>query len=133
MARKTVIASACLCGETCRWHAKPGRTSATIRRLEAEGVRVVPVCPEMLGGLPCPRPPVRSIRGRVYETDPETRTHIGTERTAEFTVGAQVTVDVARMHRAKEAYMFRMSPSCALGGIAGKELRAAGITVIPCW
>lgn len=96
-------------------------------------MRVIPVCPEMLGGLPCPRPPVKMRRGRVYETDAETRSRLGTERTAEFTVGAQVALDVARMFRAREAYLFKLSPSCAWGGITGKLFRSEGIKVIPVW
>lgn len=130
---KTVVASACLCGETCRWHGRACSVSSTVRRLEADGIRVIPACPEMLGGLPCPRPPVKMRQGRVYETDAETRSTLGTERTAEFTVGAQVALDVARMYRAREAYLFRLSPSCALGGITGKLFRASGITVHPTW
>ena len=130
---RTVIASACCCGVICRWHGRPSGTSRAVRDLDAAGVRVIPVCPEMLGGLPCPRPPVRRSQGRVWETDPATRTTTGQERTAEFMVGAQVAADIARMFRAREAYMFRLSPSCAPTGIAGRILREAGIEVIPIW
>jgi len=133
MAQKTVIASACLCGETCRWHGRSTGTSGPIRDLESRGIRVIPVCPEMLGGLPCPRRPVRTHRGRVWETDPVTRTAMGPERTAEFTVGAQVALDIARMYRARDAYLFRLSPSCAISGIAGRILAAGGLEIIPTW
>jgi len=129
----TVIASACCCGVTCRWHGKPTRKSARIRSLEEIGYIVVPVCPEMLGGLPCPRPPITSRKGRVAETDPETRTMRGRDRTAEFQAGAAATVRIARRKGVVAAYMFRLSPSCAPSGIAGRALTEAGIPVIPIW
>lgn len=131
--RKTVIASACCCGITCRWHGRKTYKSPAIRDLEAAGVRVVPVCPEMLGGLPCPRPPVKSRRGRVFETDPETRTETGAERTAEFEAGAKAALAIANALGARQAYFCRMSPSCAPTGIAGRFLSANGIEIMPIW
>jgi uncharacterized protein YbbK (DUF523 family) len=128
---KTVVASACRCGETCLWHGKQSPKVPAIRHLEAAGVRVVPVCPEMLGGLPCPRPPVRSKRGRVFETDPETRTVCGRERTAEFRRGAEAAAGIALAYGAKEAYLQRSSPSCSPTGITGRLFASLGIKVVP--
>lgn len=130
---KTVVVSSCLCGITCRWHGKKSYKTRQIRDLEAAGTRVVPVCPELLGGLPCPRPPVRTIKGRVYETDPETRTEMGRERTAEFEAGAKAAVLIAISHGAQDAYLCCTSPSCSPTGIAGRQFMANGITVVPCW
>lgn len=133
MPPETVVASACRCGERCLWDGTMPRKAATIRAIEAAGARVIPICPEMLGGLPCPRRPVRSRKGRVYETDPETRKHFGIERTAEFERGAEIAVNIARGHGARKAYLQRSSPSCAPTGIAGRAFTAAGIEVIPIW
>ncbi|MGD0497516.1 MAG: DUF523 domain-containing protein [Bryobacteraceae bacterium] len=130
---RTVVASACRCGERCLWNGERRAKSTVIRRLEADGVRVVPVCPEMLGGLPCPRPPVKSKRGRVFETDPETRKTFGAERTEEFTRGAETAVSIALGMGATEAYLQRFSPSCSPTGIAGRAFAAAGIKVVPIW
>ena len=130
---KTVIASSCSCGLTCRWHGKKCYKTKAIKDLEAQGIRVIPVCPEMLGGLPCPRPPVKSIRGRVFQVDAETRSQISKEVSREFLKGAEESLAIAIKNGAKEAYMFKMSPSCAYGGITGKFLRANGIEVVPIW
>jgi uncharacterized protein YbbK (DUF523 family) len=102
-----------------------------IRELEAAGIEVIPVCPEVLGGLPVPRPPVKTRKGRVYETDAGTRTAIGRELTAEFQAGARKALEIAIEAGAKRAYFFMLSPSCAVNGIAGKIFAAAGIEVIP--
>ncbi|MFH0825271.1 MAG: DUF523 domain-containing protein [Pseudomonadota bacterium] len=130
---ETVIASACSCGVTCRWHGRPTPKSKAIKDLEARGVKVLPICPEMAGGLKCPRPPVKTIKGRVFETDPETRSRIGREKTITFRRGAAAAVKMAKEHGVTRAFMFRMSPSCAVGGITGKALKVAGIEVIPIW
>ena len=130
---RTVVASACCCGITCRWHGQPNRKSKAIRDLEAAGVRVIPVCPEILGDLPCPRPPVKTRKGRVYQTDPETRSAYGREVTAEFRAGARVALGVAMGYDADTAYFQCRSPSCALNGIAGRMFREYGMHVIPIW
>jgi uncharacterized protein YbbK (DUF523 family) len=128
-----VLSSACCCGITCRWHGKPARESKVVAELRQSGLVVWPVCPEMLGGLPCPRPPVKTRKGRIYETDPETRTQLLRELTAQFEHGAVMTLQIARKLGCMHAYMLRTSPSCAPGGIAGKMLREAGIEVVPIW
>ena len=50
-----IIVSACLAGYRCRYDGKTvpnDEIVALVKRGEA-----IPVCPEMLGGLPCPRTP----------------------------------------------------------------------------
>lgn len=133
MPPKIIVASACRCGERCLWTGAVRSKSSAIRKLEAAGVRVVPLCPEMLGGLSCPRPPVKSRRGRVFETDPETRSTFGTERTEDFRRGAEIAVSVAIGMGATEVHLQRFSPSCAPTGIAGRAFTAAGIKVVPIW
>ena len=70
---KTMLVSACLLGVSCRWHAKKIAPSKAVERFleNHPGVKVIPICPEELGGLPTPRPPVKTVRGRVFETVPD--------------------------------------------------------------
>jgi uncharacterized protein YbbK (DUF523 family) len=133
MSKKTVVASACCCGVTCRWHGKKTYKSPAIKKLEAEGIEVIPVCPEMLGGLSCPRPPVRTVKGRIYVTDEETRKDIGEDVTETFRQGALKALEQARLAGASRAYFFKTSPSCGSGGIATKMFRAEGIAVESIW
>jgi uncharacterized protein YbbK (DUF523 family) len=131
--RETVVASACCCGIVCRWNGQKTYKSKVIRELENEGVTVIPVCPEMLGGLPCPRPPVKTIKGRVFATDPETRTEVGQELTEAFERGAQEALRIAKEAGAPRAYFIKTSPSCAPSGIAGRLFRKNSVAVIPIW
>jgi uncharacterized protein YbbK (DUF523 family) len=126
--RPAVLASACLCGQRCRWHGKPTSKHPRVRALERSGETVVPICPEMLGGLPCPRPPVTRRRGRLYQTDAETRTLRGRDVTAAFERGAAEAVRIARETGATEAYLCMRSPSCDPdGGVTARALAAAGL------
>lgn len=132
--RLPVLVSACLVGVVCRWHGKKASPATLIRRYFADHpeAEMVPVCPEMLGGLPTPRPPVKRVKGRVYETAPdkEDRASVtGRDVTAEFHAGAAAAVDIARERGATLALLARWSPSCDKGGIAGKALLAAGVKV----
>src|SRR5262245_66495921 len=62
---KPLLVSACLLGVACN-HQGRASTSPAVLAL-AEGRRLIPVCPESVGGLPTPRPaaeiqPAGSIR-----------------------------------------------------------------------
>jgi len=132
---KTMLVSACLLGVSCRWHAKKIAPSKAVERFleNHPGVQVIPVCPEELGGLPTPRPPVKTVRGRVYETvaEKELRASVtGKDVTDAFVAGAEATLAIAKKHRCKLTVLCARSPSCAKTGITGKLLEANGIAVI---
>jgi uncharacterized protein YbbK (DUF523 family) len=97
------------------------------------GVKIVPVCPEQLGGLPTPRPPVKTRRGRVFETCAEKSRRdevTGPEVTAAFERGARKTLAIARKHKCAFAILCARSPSCASTGIAGRLLAEHGIEIV---
>ncbi len=77
----------------------------------ATSARLVPVCPEVVGGLSTPRPPAeRDPDGRV-------RTAEGDDVTAFYERGAAHAVAVARAVAATRAIMKARSPSCGCGQI----------------
>lgn len=135
---KRVLVSSCLLGERVRYDggAKPVQ-SAVLERWLQEG-RVVRACPEVLGGLPVPRPPVElQPDGRVLDVN-------GVDRTAELLRGAEAALALARTQGVVCAVLKESSPSCGTHqvhsgtfdgkvipgeGLAAKALRAAGIRV----
>ncbi|MBN1451547.1 MAG: DUF523 domain-containing protein [Anaerolineales bacterium] len=132
---KKVLVSACLLGTPCRWHGRKVPQSGYVKKFIAEHpeVKVIPVCPEELGGLPTPRPPVKSRRGRIFQTcaDKARREKItGKEVTDAFITGAKATLKIARKHKCKLAILCRNSPSCAKTGITGRLLSENGIEII---
>ena len=68
------------------------------------------VCPEVLGGLPVPRPPCEIVFGRVVDTG-------GADKTAEFTEGAEKTLALAEKHSICVAILKERSPSCGVSRI----------------
>lgn len=140
-----VLVSACLLGEPCRYDgaAKPCAAVQALR--ERPSVRLVPVCPEQLGGLPTPRPPSEIVAtaqgGRL-----RVMTREGADVTAAFEHGARAAVGIARAQGCAAAILKAKSPTCGCGpagvydgsftgrlvageGVAARALREAGVRV----
>lgn len=129
-----ILISACLLGFVCRWHGKKS-TSSYVRKFLVQNphYEVIPVCPEMLGGLPCPRTPVKRRGGQVWETCPDKKLRkyvTGVERTKEFTAGARKTLQIAKKNKIKKCLLCKWSPSCDINGITGRLLLDNGYEVI---
>lgn len=105
-----ILVSACLLGTPCRYDGT-GKLEPALKRLRAQGHTLVPVCPEVLGGLPTPRPPAeRQPDGRVV-------TREGVDVTAEYRSGAERALKLAREHSCTLAILKERSPSCGHGQI----------------
>ena len=137
--RPRVCVSACLLGERCRWDGGSKEVAGLVDALAALRCEVVPVCPEVLGGLPTPREPAEIRGDRVV-------TRGGTDVTAEFKLGARDALALLDLDGAgiDAALLQPRSPSCGVGqvydgsftgrlvpgdGVFARRLRAAGV---PC-
>ena len=132
-----MLVSACLLGVACnhRGESSPHRGVLAL----GTSARLIPVCPEVAGGLPTPRPAAeRGPDGRV-------RTAAGDDVTAFFERGAAQAVALARATRAVRAVLKARSPSCGSGqvydgshqrvlragdGVTAEALRDAGVEVV---
>jgi uncharacterized protein YbbK (DUF523 family) len=135
-ARPPLLVSACLLGVACN-HEGRGSYRAVIAELERD-YRIVPVCPEVLGGLTTPRPAAEiSAAGEVVNIE-------GADVTGAYRRGAEAAVAVARAVGATRAVLKARSPSCGSSavydgtfsrtlvpgeGVTAAALRAAGIEV----
>jgi uncharacterized protein YbbK (DUF523 family) len=103
-----ILVSACLLGVPCRYD---GTGFADERILALSKKRhLIPVCPEQLGGLPTPRPPVEQHDTRVLSRDER-------DFTAAFARGAEETRRLARLFCCRIAILKANSPSCGSGQI----------------
>ena len=130
MDRPYVLISACLLGEACRYDGARGRlpgagksTLDTLRSL----ARLVPVCPEVTGGLSTPRLPSERRGERVVRSD-------GADVTGAYRRGAEEAVRLCRQHGIRLALLKARSPSCGLGRIydghfSGTLTDGDGVTV----
>ena len=59
----TVLVSACLLGQNVKYNGGNNHNAAVHAFLR--GKQIIPVCPEVLSGMPVPRPPVELCKGCV--------------------------------------------------------------------
>jgi len=118
------IVSACLCGINCKYSGGNNFNPKVYKRM-IEG-KVIPVCPETLGGLPTPRIPAEIRENQVI-------TKAGNDVTENFIEGAMKTLEIAKVVGAKRAIFKQRSPSCGCGKIydgsfSGKIVEGDGMT-----
>ena len=101
----TILVSACLLGENCKYNGGNNRNERVLRYVA--GREVIPVCPEMLGGLPCPRKPVEWVGERVLTKD-------GDDCTEAFRLGVQRAVEIIADKRIDLAILQSRSPTCGV-------------------
>jgi uncharacterized protein YbbK (DUF523 family) len=132
-----ILVSACLLGVECNYRGLASRSSA-VAALGAEA-RLIPVCPEVAGGLPTPRAAAEiQPDGRVCTAD-------GVDVSDFYARGAAQAVAVAEACGATRAVLKARSPSCgchqvydgsfsrtlrAGEGVTAAALRAAGVEVL---
>ena len=69
MSEKTILVSACLLGTPCRYDGKSKPHRLVQAFLKASHARVIPICPEVMGGLLTPRPPAEIQGFTLLESD----------------------------------------------------------------
>lgn len=147
-----IAVSACLLGEPCRYDGR-SKPCARVQELAAGGHEIVPICPEVAGGLPTPRTPCEIVRapwmdGAGHASGNGSWMIVdsnGVDRTAAYARGAQVELARAKEAGCELAILKAKSPSCGSGeiydgtfsgtlilgwGIAATAFRDAGIPVI---
>jgi uncharacterized protein YbbK (DUF523 family) len=132
-----VLVSACLLGVPVRYHGGAARCeSAVLERWQAEG-RVVPLCPEVAGGLPTPRAPAEIEPGAaalsVLRGQARVRTSAGVDVTEAFAAGARAAALMVGHHGIGIAILKDGSPSCATsftydGRFSGARVPGMGVT-----
>lgn len=108
LAKEKIIVSACLLGNKVRYDGKDS-FKEEIAAL-SEKYELIPVCPEVLGGLMIPRDPAE-INGSLVLTNQ------GKDVTMNFREGAQTVLDLCKENHISKAIMKSKSPSCGKGKI----------------
>ena len=133
--RPSVLVSRCLLGEAVRYDGGHARLDhPLLARLRAAG-RLVPVCPEVAGGLPVPRPPAEISGGEggdVLAGVAKVRTREGRDVTPAFLAGARAALAAARAAGCRFALLREGSPACGCtrihdGGFAGRTRPGRGV------
>lgn len=120
-----ILVSACLLGIPCRYDGK-SMPNEKVMALK-EKYTLIPVCPEIYGGLPTPRTPSERVGDLVLMKD-------GKDVTENYNRGADATLKIAELNGAKIAILKAKSPSCGKGMIydgtfSGALTAGDGVTV----
>lgn len=130
-----VLVSACLLGQPVRYDGRSSGHPDLLQRWQGEG-RVVPLCPEVAGGLPTPRPPAEipgGQGGEVLDGTAVVVTVIGEDVSAAFLAGARQALALAHKHGIRVAVLKAGSPSCGNrltydGTFSGVKVPGEGVT-----
>lgn len=118
------LCSACLLGMNCR---HDGKIKPNKKILElAKKEKLIPVCPDVLGGLSIPREQMEIMDGKVMMKS-------GKDVTANCIKGAEMVLKIAKDKGITEAILKQRAPSCGAGQIydgtfTGKVIKGWGLT-----
>lgn len=118
-----IMVSACLLGENCKYNG--GNNNNEKVKAFCQGHEIIPVCPEVLGGLPTPRVPAEIVAGVVTNKD-------GINVDSQFRLGADKALQLAKDNEVDLVILQSRSPSCGVkqiydGSFLGKLIFGNGI------
>ena len=121
---ENILISACLLGLPCRYDGRSVEYTE-IEKLKKK-YNLIPICPEIYGGLPTPRVPAERTGGRVINKD-------GTDVSENYKRGADAALKLARDFDCKIAVLKERSPSCGSheiydGSFQKKLIHGMGVT-----
>ena len=119
------LCSACLLGIKCRYDGGDKRNEKVVEIAKDE--KLIPICPEQLGGLSTPR------EQSEIQSNGTVKTISGKNVTQNFLKGAGEVLKIAKKYGITEAILKQKSPSCGCGKIyngtfSGKITEGDGIT-----
>ncbi|NLP21386.1 MAG: DUF523 domain-containing protein [Erysipelotrichaceae bacterium] len=100
-----IAISACLLGENCKYN---GGNNLRKELLKLDNV--ISICPEMLGGLGCPRYPSEIVKDKVINIK-------GEDVTEHFKKGALIALEKCKENNVKLVILKAYSPSCGCNKI----------------
>ncbi|NLF80799.1 MAG: DUF523 domain-containing protein [Clostridia bacterium] len=120
-----ILVSACLVGEKCKYSGASNDSPAVRRFLE--GRDYIAFCPELLGGLGVPRPPVElDENGAAWNRD-------GENVSQAFALGAQRSLRLCEEYQPELLILKDGSPSCGVnyiydGSFSHQTIPGLGLT-----
>ncbi len=127
MKKPVYMVSACLAGIHCRYDGCTNRIDRIVSLVESGDA--ITFCPEQLGGLSTPRIQCELISEKGERI---VKGKDGSDHTAEFILGAEQSLKIAKENHIMKAILKSGSPSCGFGEIydgtfTGKKIMGNGI------
>lgn len=101
--KEKILVSSCLLGLNCRYDGGNNYSKEVEEFLK--NYEVIPICPEIMGGLPTPRTPSERQADKVINKE-------GKDVTEQYEKGARECLFLAQKYDVKKALLKLRSPSC---------------------
>lgn len=98
-----IAVSSCLLGINCKYNGKSNYNEEIVKLKEK--YELIPICPEVLGGLPIPRVPSEIINNKVINQE-------GMDVTKNYIEGANKALQILKDNNIKIVILKAKSPSC---------------------
>lgn len=106
--KEKILVSACLLGVDCKYNGGNNYNDKVVEYLKDK--EVIPICPEIMGGLSTPRYPSERVSNKVINNQ-------NIDVTNEYIKGAEQALKLAKLFNVKKALLKAKSPSCGNGKI----------------
>ena len=103
MNKEKILVSACLLGVNCKYNGGNNAYNEIDEFLK--DYEIIPICPEIMGGLSTPRCPAEKVGDKVITKD-------GVDVTKQYIKGANECLFLAKKYNVKKALLKLKSPSC---------------------
>lgn len=122
-----IVCSACLLGADCKYDGGNNYSEKLASFIRKHECQVIPVCPEVMGGLSVPRIPCEIRNGKVCNRN-------GEDVHESFVQGARNALQVVKNENPDRVILQSRSPSCGCkevydGTFSGKRIQGQGIFV----
>ncbi len=129
-----MLISGCLLGINCKYNGGNNLKPELLELLKKG--RVIPICPEQLGGAPTPRVPCEIMGGNGFDVlkgKAKVINKVGEDLTSVFLKGAEEVLKIALDANISQAILKERSPSCGVleiydGNFSGNTINGIGVT-----
>ena len=118
-----ILVSACLLGENCKYNGGNNYNPAVAEFVKDK--EVLPICPEMMAGMGCPRIPIEIVDGVLMDRD-------GNNVDAAMRKAVEQAMEMIRKEDIQCAVLQSRSPTCGVnqiydGSFTGKLIEGSGV------
>ena len=118
-----ILVSACLLGENCKYNGGNNYNAAVAEYVN--GKEILPICPEMIAGMGCPRIPIEIVDGVLMDRN-------GNNVEAAMRKAVAQAMEMIRKEEIQCAVLQSRSPTCGVnqiydGSFSGKLIPGSGV------
>ena len=118
-----ILVSACLMGENCKYNGGNNYNAAVVEYVK--GKQVLPICPELMAGMGCPRTPIEIVDGVLMDRN-------GNNVDAAMREAVAQAMEMIRKENIQCAILQSRSPTCGVneiydGSFSGKLIPGSGV------